>query len=67
MAYQSIRIPITRHDKDGKVIDGTAAYADRANGCEVFDFRDLGGHKLSLPPGSRFEFDIDMGEREEGM
>lgn len=44
------RIPITRHDADGTVVDGTAEH----EGTRVHDFRDLSGEPLGLPPGASF-------------
>lgn len=50
-----MRIPITRHDADGTITDGTA----RARGVgpgrlEIDDWRDLDGEPLDLPAGSEF-------------
>ncbi len=51
-----IRIPITRHDSDGTILDGTAAAIRTSeHAFTINDFRDLDGEELILPPGSRFE------------
>lgn len=54
-----MRVPIVRRDEDGTRIDGTAAYdhVDRG-GIIVYDFRDLDGEPLGLPPGSSFEVPV---------
>lgn len=52
-----MRIPVTRHDLDGTIIDGTAEY----DGHGLTDFRDLDGLPLVLPPGSSFVVDLDTG------
>lgn len=50
-----MRIPITRHDADGATVDGTAAIAWNDGQWHVYDFRDLDGAELILPPGSSFK------------
>jgi 3-deoxy-D-manno-octulosonate 8-phosphate phosphatase KdsC-like HAD superfamily phosphatase len=55
------RIPITRRDLDGTLIDGTAQL-DEAE-ATISDFRDLDGVQLVLPPGSQFEFALPEGWR----
>lgn len=48
------RIPITRRDPDGTVIDGTARVITDGTEQRLDDFRDLDGNPLSLPPGAAF-------------
>lgn len=54
MESDGMRVPITRHDTDGTVIDGTAEREQTHEGSTISDFRDLDGNELSLPPGSSF-------------
>lgn len=61
-----MRIPITRHDEDGTIIDGTAeSDVQVVGGTAVYgtihDFCDLDGEPLVLPPGSTFEVVLPLG------
>lgn len=57
-----MRVPITRHDVDGTVVDGTAALVILEDGTRrVHDFRSLDGEPLVLPPGSSFVVTVDAG------
>lgn len=56
----SARLPITRRDVDGTIIDGTAALsATPSGGFMLHDFRDLDGRELCLPSGSEFRCLLD--------
>lgn len=52
------RIPITRHDPDGTVTDGTARMILTATGRGLDDFRDLDGEPMCLPPGAAFHIAV---------
>lgn len=54
------RVPIIRHDLDGGVIDGTAQVERTNDGVRAFDFRDLDGWPLVLPPGSSFSVHLEL-------
>ena len=54
------RVPIIRRDTDGAIIDGTARLMRQGEHILLNDFRDLDGHELELPPGSSFEFAVDL-------
>lgn len=52
------RVPIVRREADGTITDGTCAY-EFADGYRWFDFRDLDGEPMILPPGASFEMVVD--------
>lgn len=54
------RVPITRTDADGTVIDGTAQIDRTDRAVSITDFRDLDGRPLNLPPGSRFDYRLAL-------
>lgn len=58
-----MRVPISRRDPDGTMIDGTARCVPLdGGGWALDDFVDLEGQPLDLPVGSEYVLPINVDE-----
>lgn len=60
------RIPVTRHDADGTIVDGTAMIVTKQDDdgftwyVGAGDFRDLDFEPMTLPVGSEFRISLEV-------